>query len=55
MFIKKITLKNFKSFKELSINLNNFNVLIGANNSGKSNFIQVFRFIKDLVKYGFKQ
>jgi predicted ATPase len=52
MFIKKITLKNFKSFKELSINLNNFNVLVGANNSGKSNFIQVFRFIKDLVKYG---
>jgi AAA15 family ATPase/GTPase len=52
MFVKNLNISNFKSFKDLAINLNNFNVLIGANASGKSNFIQVFRFIKDLVKYG---
>jgi predicted ATPase len=52
MFIKNLDISNFKSFKDLAIDLNNFNVLIGANASGKSNFIQVFRFIKDLAKYG---
>jgi len=52
MFIKKIGIKNFKSFKELEIELRNFNVLIGANASGKSNFIQVFEFLRNIINYG---
>ena len=44
MTIKTIHVKNFKSFKELHVDLGKFNVLIGANASGKSNFIRVFEF-----------
>ncbi|MHC1636275.1 MAG: AAA family ATPase, partial [Candidatus Methanospirareceae archaeon] len=34
MSIKRIEAKNFKSFKELKIDLGKFNVVIGANASG---------------------
>ncbi|MCD6418538.1 AAA family ATPase, partial [bacterium] len=50
--IKAIKVKNFKTFKELDVELGNFNVLIGANASGKSNFISIFRFLKDIVSTG---
>lgn len=39
MAIKKIRISNFKSFTDLEIEFGKFNVLIGANASGKSNFI----------------
>jgi len=52
MAIKNINVKNFKSFKEIEINLNKFNVLIGANASGKSNFIQIFKFLRDVIQLG---
>ncbi len=52
MGIKKIKIKNFKSFKNLEIDLDNFNILIGANASGKSNFISIFNFIRDIVNHG---
>lgn len=48
MQISQIEVKNFKSFNDLKINLNNFNVLVGAASSGKSNFIEIFKFIKDI-------
>ena len=38
MGIKRVEVKNFKSFKDLKIDLGKFNVVIGANASGKSNF-----------------
>lgn len=52
MAISKIRVTNFKSFKELEVELGKFNVLIGANASGKSNFIQIFRFLKDVISFG---
>lgn len=52
MAINKIQVRNFKSFKDLEINLGQFNVLIGANASGKSNFIQLFQFLKDTIESG---
>jgi len=52
MRIKRIELTNFKSFKELKVDLGKFNVLIGANASGKSNFIQVFKFLRDITTHG---
>ncbi len=48
MTIKRIRISNFKSFKDLELELGNLNVLIGANASGKSNFIQVFKFLRDI-------
>jgi len=52
MSIKRIKVSNFKSFKELDLELGNFNVVIGANASGKSNFVQIFKFIRDISNLG---
>jgi predicted ATPase len=49
MFIKRIEVRNFKSFDHLDIELGNFNLVIGANASGKSNFVQIFRFLRDIA------
>ena len=38
----EITIKNFKSIQNATIKLKNVNILIGANNSGKSNLLEVF-------------
>jgi predicted ATPase len=53
--IKKIRVKNFKSFKDLELNIGKVNILIGANGSGKSNFVQIFRFLRDIVKDGLEK
>ncbi|HOC52436.1 MAG TPA: AAA family ATPase [Caldisericia bacterium] len=52
MNIKRIEVANFKSFEELNVDLNDFNILIGANASGKSNFVQIFQFIKNISNFG---
>lgn len=52
MTIKKIKIANFKSFKDLEVELGRFNVLIGGNASGKSNFVQIFKFLRDIKDYG---
>ncbi len=50
--IKQIEVKNFKTFSYQKIDLGSFNVLIGANASGKSNFLQIFKFISDIAHHG---
>ncbi len=50
--IKRLKVKNFKSFKEIDVNLGRFNVLIGPNASGKTNFTQIFNFIRDIINLG---
>lgn len=52
MYIKRIQVLNFKSFKKIDVVLNKFNILIGANASGKSNFVQILQFIRDLTDIG---
>lgn len=52
MPILEIAVSNFKSFRHLEIKPDNFNVIIGSNASGKSNFIQIFKFLRDIAKYG---
>lgn len=42
---KKLTLKNFKNFKEAELTLGPFTVLVGANATGKSNIREAFRFL----------
>ena len=48
MRISNIMLKNIKSFKDIDLDLNDFNVVIGSCASGKSNLFDIFKFIKDL-------
>uniref|UniRef100_A0A7V5XGK4 ATPase n=1 Tax=Thermodesulfobacterium geofontis TaxID=1295609 RepID=A0A7V5XGK4_9BACT len=52
MKVKKLKISNFKSFENLEIELGKFNVLIGPNASGKSNFIQIFKFLRDIANHG---
>lgn len=53
MAINRIEISNFKSFDKETIELGKFNVIIGANASGKSNFIQIFKFLRDITNHGF--
>jgi len=47
--IRSITLQNFKSFGELqTVPLEPITLLVGPNNSGKSNFMSVGRFVSNL-------
>jgi predicted ATPase len=49
--IDKITLKGFKSIKELvDFPLRNLNILIGANGAGKSNFVSFFTFLREAIE-----
>lgn len=48
MYVSKIRVKNFKTFDDVCLDLNKFNVLIGACGSGKTNFIQVFELLNDM-------
>ena len=50
--IKRIRISNFKSFKDVDLELDDLNLIIGSNASGKSNFVQVLKFIKDFMQYG---
>lgn len=52
MQIKNIKVSNFKTFEKINVDIRGFNVLIGANASGKSSFISVLQFIEDIVKNG---
>lgn len=52
MRIKYIHVKNFKSFNDEIINLENLNILLGANAAGKSNTVSIIRFINHIVQYG---
>jgi predicted ATPase len=52
MYIKNIKLSNFRTFEEIDIELGMFNVLIGTNASGKSNFIHAIKFVKDIAESG---
>jgi predicted ATPase len=47
--LEKLTIKNFKSIGEQTLELGRLNVFIGANGAGKSNLIEVFRFFREMV------
>jgi predicted ATPase len=52
MTIHRIHVENFKSFSEIDIDLTRFNVVIGSNAAGKSNFISIFKFLRDIARHG---
>ena len=48
--IDKLTIEGFKSIRKLeNFELRGLNVLIGANGAGKSNFVDFFRFLQELI------
>ncbi len=50
MIIQRVLLKNWKNFRRVDVNLTSRVFIVGANASGKSNFLDVFRFMRDIVK-----
>jgi predicted ATPase len=54
VFIRKIQISNFKTFGKAEIDLDLFNVIIGSNAAGKSNFIAILQFLKDISETGLK-
>ncbi len=52
MFISRVVLRNWKNFKDVDINLSDRVLVVGPNASGKSNFLDVFRFLRDVAKPG---
>ena len=48
MRLSKIEVKNFKTFKDVSVEFNKSNLLIGSCAAGKSNFVEIFDFLKDI-------
>jgi len=49
-FIRKITIRNYKSIAVCELDLPVLAFLIGPNGSGKSNFLDCFRFVSDSLK-----
>lgn len=45
--ISKLKVENYKSLKDVEIDFHSFNVLIGPNNSGKSNILDCLAFLAD--------
>lgn len=48
--IERIQVSGYKSIRELDLELKSLNVLIGANGSGKSNFISLFRLLNEILE-----
>lgn len=49
MFISRIKIRNWRNFRDVDVQLSEITCLIGPNASGKSNLLDVFRFMRDLV------
>lgn len=52
MKLSRIKIKNFKSFEDVDVTFNDFNIIIGSNASGKSNLIDAIKFMRDIEKWG---
>lgn len=48
--INKVSFSHYKAFNNFSVNLNEFNVLVGPNNSGKSTIIGAFRVLHEGIR-----
>jgi predicted ATPase len=52
MIISRLILKNWKNFKDVDLEMEERVFIVGANASGKSNLLDVFRFLRDIAKSG---
>lgn len=48
--IEKIKIQNYKSIRELDLDLKPLNILIGSNGAGKSNFISFFKMVNQMYE-----
>ena len=50
MIINRLIAKNWRNFREIDVHLSARQFIVGANASGKSNLLDIFRFLRDIVK-----
>ena len=50
MIINRLIAKNWRNFQHIDVNLCERQFIVGANASGKSNLLDIFRFLRDIVK-----
>lgn len=50
MFVTHVVLRNWRNFRTVDVPLRERSFLLGPNASGKSNFLDVFRFLRDISK-----
>jgi len=53
--LNRVRVDGFKSIRHLDLDLGSLNVLIGANGSGKSNFVEVFELLQNLTQQHLQQ
>ncbi len=54
--IEKISINGFKSIRELKeLELRDLNIIVGANGSGKSNFVQLFQLLMAMTRKGMQK
>ena len=47
--LNRVTIQNFKSIIDVSVDLSPVTVLVGKSGTGKSNFVQALRFVRDML------
>lgn len=52
MYFTSVHLENWRNFTEVTVNLQRRTFLVGPNASGKSNLLDVYRFLHDIVSVG---
>jgi len=52
MIVSRVVLKNWRNFRNVDVSIGNRVFLVGPNAAGKSNFLDVFRFLRDVAKPG---
>src|SRR5271157_4816385 len=50
MIVSKLILTNWRNFSRVDVQLGDRVFLVGPNASGKSNFLEAFRFLRDIAK-----
>ncbi len=50
MFVTRVVLRNWRNFRAVDVPLRESSFLLGPNASGKSNLLDVFRFLRDISK-----
>ena len=47
--INSITIRNFRNLADVTVDMEDLTVLVGANGTGKSNFLNALRFVRDVI------
>lgn len=50
--IRRVTVRNYRSLGDVTVDLDKLTVLVGPNGSGKSSFLDVLRFVRESLQLG---